>query len=305
MKRMKESTGIIYMYTQKGTDKKYIGQTTRPDRRMWEHKTATHCKNTKIDSAIRKYGIEAFEYEVLESGIDSDDLNEKERYYIEKHNTWIGKNPNGMNLTPGGFFDRDYRKWLKETDKWKESNKRSRDKLKADPEWQLKMAEKNRAMAKTEKWKESHKKAMKERSDNPVWRNRIEAAAAKRAMDTEWKKNNKVAMKKRAQDPEWRKAHAIRMQARYDDPEFAERQANTIRAMVKTPEWKEKQAAGAAKRATAIYCVEDKKVYKGFNSASRELGYSTGNLYNAVKKGWACGGKHYRYATEEEQAVNK
>lgn len=78
----------------------YIGQTTLSvEERYNQHmKPSAHKKNYKIYKAILKYGVENFYFEVLESGIPEDELNEKEIYYIEKYDSF----KNGYNSTKGG-----------------------------------------------------------------------------------------------------------------------------------------------------------------------------------------------------------
>ncbi len=87
-------TGIIYCYTNKINGKKYIGQTINPEQRKRNHKH--EALNYKTDyyfhRAIRKHGLENFEYKVLEENIEN--LSDREEYYIKEYNTlW----PNGYN----------------------------------------------------------------------------------------------------------------------------------------------------------------------------------------------------------------
>lgn len=84
--------GIIYCYTNTVTGKKYIGQTLYPNRRKACHKhNAKKGLKFYFYKSIRKYGFDKFEYTVLE---ETDNLSERETYYIKKFNTlW----PNGYN----------------------------------------------------------------------------------------------------------------------------------------------------------------------------------------------------------------
>lgn len=89
-------TGCIYMYTNKLNNKKYIGQTIcKLNKRHHEH---LYRDDSYIDRALRKYGEENFILEVIEDNIPKKMLNDKERYYIEKYDTYN----NGYNLTLGG-----------------------------------------------------------------------------------------------------------------------------------------------------------------------------------------------------------
>lgn len=98
--------GQIYCFTNKVNKKKYIGQTISDDngrynRHLYSAKHENNAEyNTPLHRAIRKYGIENFEYEILVKDInDFNILNSLEIYYIQKFNCQI---PNGYNIEPGG-----------------------------------------------------------------------------------------------------------------------------------------------------------------------------------------------------------
>lgn len=100
-------TGIIYMYSNKTNGKKYIGQTLDEKSRIREHKCHANSRTDSqfaFYSAIRKYGWDNFEYEVLVR-VETEDkkslintLNQLEVYYISKYNSY----ENGYNNTRGG-----------------------------------------------------------------------------------------------------------------------------------------------------------------------------------------------------------
>lgn len=92
----------VYLITNLINNKKYVGQTINSARLRWStHKyhTNSNCQ-FHLHRAIRKYGIENFEFEVIDSNINSiDDLNEAESYWIAHYDTFMGE---GYNLTSGG-----------------------------------------------------------------------------------------------------------------------------------------------------------------------------------------------------------
>ena len=102
--------GIIYKYTNKVNGKSYIGQTTNPKARHIQH------KNTYEDSyfhrAIKKYGFDNFQYEVLATITASDTdrdfisstLDYLEITYIQVYDSYN----NGYNLTVGGNGNKKY-----------------------------------------------------------------------------------------------------------------------------------------------------------------------------------------------------
>ena len=61
-----ENIGIIYRYISP-SGKSYVGYTTRPNHRKWQHKYNALSMNIKgkFYNAIRKYGWDSFKYEVF------------------------------------------------------------------------------------------------------------------------------------------------------------------------------------------------------------------------------------------------
>jgi group I intron endonuclease len=92
---------VIYLVTNKINGLKYIGQTikTLEERKNQHIKNALRGSKYHFHRAIKKYGPDNFEWEVLEGVVSVDDLNYLEIYYIEKYNTFIGE---GYNSTKGG-----------------------------------------------------------------------------------------------------------------------------------------------------------------------------------------------------------
>lgn len=80
--------------------KMYIGQTNDFKKRKKDH--FANGKNNKINTslynAMRKYGVDNFEMEIIEDDIKKEDINKKEIYYIKKYNTYY----EGYNMTFGG-----------------------------------------------------------------------------------------------------------------------------------------------------------------------------------------------------------
>lgn len=90
---------IIYKVLNKINGKIYIGQTTRTlDKRKEEH------INSKDDSffhqALRKYGNDNFEWEIIFECNNLSTLNEQEIFYINKYNSY----KKGYNMSLGGEF---------------------------------------------------------------------------------------------------------------------------------------------------------------------------------------------------------
>ncbi len=88
---------IIYKITNKINDKIYIGQTIRSlEERVKEHKRKKNCSLYK---AFNKYGIENFDFEIIEKCNSTEEMNEKEIYWIKYYDCLM---PKGYNLCEGG-----------------------------------------------------------------------------------------------------------------------------------------------------------------------------------------------------------
>ena len=99
---------FIYQYTNKINNKKYIGQTNNFQRRVNEHKSCSFNPKSinyddKIHQAIRKYGLDNFTIEILETINNVDDyelVNEREVYWIKERKSLITQW--GYNILEGG-----------------------------------------------------------------------------------------------------------------------------------------------------------------------------------------------------------
>lgn len=94
----------IYSITNKINGKRYIGQSIDIDVRIKRHfrelrKGIHHCKH--LQRAYDKYGEDSFTSEILCQCEQGEDLDELEKYYISKYNSYS----DGYNLTLGGKGD--------------------------------------------------------------------------------------------------------------------------------------------------------------------------------------------------------
>lgn len=86
----------IYMYENKNTGKRYIGQSTNIRKRKWEH-LHKPSSTSYIDKALAKYGEEAFNFSIIEECCASQ-LDDREKYWIQFYNTI----ETGYNIREGG-----------------------------------------------------------------------------------------------------------------------------------------------------------------------------------------------------------
>ena len=92
----------IYKITNLITKQAYIGQSVNIERRKRQHLNTAYSESNKyynnpLYRAIRKYGIENFDFEILEN-CSIEKLNQQEKYWIKKYDTFF----HGYNLTFGG-----------------------------------------------------------------------------------------------------------------------------------------------------------------------------------------------------------
>lgn len=96
--------GIIYKATSP-SGKVYIGQTTQKFRmRKYSHKSLSYdkrsrCYHLKFARAIRKYGFDNIQWEVLEFNIPIKKIDELEMFYIKYYDSFH----NGYNSNTGGI----------------------------------------------------------------------------------------------------------------------------------------------------------------------------------------------------------
>lgn len=73
--------GVIYLITNLLNDKKYVGQTTQPlSERIKQHKYGRQL----VDKAIREVGFENFQVDTLEVCENQEQLNEREKFWIDE-----------------------------------------------------------------------------------------------------------------------------------------------------------------------------------------------------------------------------
>lgn len=89
----------VYCHTLKKDGRKYIGITSQKPRKRWSYGAGYEAR-TYIGKAIRKYGWDEFEHDILFEGLAEKEAKAKERELIALYDT---RNPKkGFNLTDGG-----------------------------------------------------------------------------------------------------------------------------------------------------------------------------------------------------------
>lgn len=103
---MKNNSGTcgIYKITRKDTGQLYIGLSENIEKRWYNHIHRPALKHSYIDRAIKKYGANRFNLEIIEElPNDRALLMEREEYWVAHYNTY--EDDFHYNLTPGGDFN--------------------------------------------------------------------------------------------------------------------------------------------------------------------------------------------------------
>ena len=122
---------FLYIYTNLVNGKKYIGATNNPNRRFRDHENGA-SRVRLITKAIKKYGIESFDKNILAIFDTEDAISYHEQAAIERYKT---QSPNGYNLKAGapytqypGLHSEESKKLLSESIKkhWRDPTERQR-----------------------------------------------------------------------------------------------------------------------------------------------------------------------------------
>lgn len=91
-------TYYIYKATNKLNNKSYIGKTTQFRERVWQHMRCYEKEDCTFHQAIQEYGVDNFEWEILQTTESEKEADASEKKYIEEYNTYR----DGYNMNKGG-----------------------------------------------------------------------------------------------------------------------------------------------------------------------------------------------------------
>lgn len=95
-----EKKYFIYKHTNKINGKVYIGQTCQKPEKRWQNGLSAYSHNQHFYNAIKKYGWNNFEHEILLENLTQKEMEYWEDYYIEFYES---RNPEkGYNIMKGG-----------------------------------------------------------------------------------------------------------------------------------------------------------------------------------------------------------
>jgi len=222
----KQTKWTIYCHIHRESGRRYVGLTKATWRQRWNRHvySANRGKGaprfSHFANAIRKYGKDAFDHEVLEVCHTLEEANEREQHWIWTYDT---RNPlRGFNLAPGGTHvphpvRTDYLK---------------------DPGF------KEKASARSKKvWKDPQKRAnilsaTQEAIRKPEVRRKLSDGVRKAWEDPDVRAKFEEAARERSRDPAFRQ----KLRDRWDDPDFRNRCSAG-------------PAAANARRAAKSFCV--------------------------------------------------
>lgn len=116
----------VYEIKNTENDKIYIGSSKNFDARWEKHRQkleANRHYNQYLQNAWNKYGEDTFEFNILESGIDEENLKEKEKEYIELYGVCDDENGYNLDEDPtGGDTISNHPNYDELMEKWSEAN---------------------------------------------------------------------------------------------------------------------------------------------------------------------------------------
>jgi len=247
----KYSHGCVYLIRNKINGKKYIGQTIQKNPSLrWRYHIKYYPKNPSlIQKAIRKYGVDNFDFEVLVYCSEQQSLNQLEDFFIEKYDA----------LAPKGYTclgSKDRTNVVSD-----QMRKKVSDANKGRPSWikGKKMPESAvlnmRIAAKTRDW--SYLKGRK-LSESHKAKCRIAMLGKKHSPETREKMSLQKKGKKQNLTPEQRQAKRDRMLGKKLPQYHCDAIGRSKKGII-------------SKRRVPIMCIETGKVYSHAAEAAKEL----------------------------------
>ena len=176
----------IYKIRNLLNSKIYIGQSTNINNRFRVHRFKIN-KNIKhpLQSAFKKYGIDNFEFNIIERVADINKLNEREQYWLDHYQSYLPEN--GYNLSPSATSTKGYsltdktkslmslvRKGKPSGHKGKKHTEDSKLKISLSSKGKLKSEEHRKNMSISRKGKKHSKESKEKMSKSKTGKNHTE-----------------------------------------------------------------------------------------------------------------------------------
>ena len=258
------SNYYVYKHTSP-SGKVYIGISCQEPNRRWENGRA-YTFNPHFTNAIKKYGWDCFDHEIIESKLTREEANNLEIYYIEQYNS--ANRLFGYNASLGGGVHSEATR-----------NNISKGVSLA---WQDK--------EKKSKWI----KAFKEAGNRSEHRKKISRIARERYKDPKEREKISNALKGFYQNANNRERMSEIAKERWQNPKTRELYINSVKKQWKDPK---KQPVKPRK----VYCVELDKTFDSAREASEATGanaISIRQICNKKEKPKTSGGYHWEWETK-------
>lgn len=300
----------VYLITNTKNKKVYVGQTNSSVKeRFRQHVTKLNNNihtNKHLQYSWNKYGKDCFHIEELEECHTQEQLDEREKFYIEQYNSTdraIGYNKRGGG-DGGGNHSKETKILLSEKAKEQWENDREHLEYKRRTQW---TPELRKQMSRTikERWKDpeyiehqknirsskQYREALKEGIKNSDYDR--SKGLRKRWADEDYKKRLSKSIKKALNTPETSEKRKKKLKQVWSDPELLKKHSAIMKKVAQDPEHCEKISKGLSKYFGHVESP-DGKVYRvdGIRRFCREhdLAYSSFRSikYNPNKtyKGW-------------------
>ncbi|MER8924279.1 GIY-YIG nuclease family protein [Mesorhizobium sp. M0859] len=230
----------IYCIRHVESGKRYIGKSIDIERRWYAHRTK--ADNRHLANSIKKYGLDAFAFEILESFTDCDEdrIADRELHWIDHFNTCDRRF--GYNLRR----DSATRMFVHE-----ETRQRQSEAQKLRPPRSPETRAKNSS-------------ASREALARPEIRAKLSAAVRASHAKPGAKSKRSAALKAAYERPDRRAKLSVACKARWDDPEHREKATAAIKAALASPEVRARRSAAAK---IACGCPERKAKFSIISKA--------------------------------------
>ena len=209
--------GYVYKITNTVNSKSYIGISVHePEKRRIKAHLSGHG-NRILARAVKKYGRDAFTYEILEANVFDEFLPDLEVAYIANYNTVA---PHGYNLTYGGEGNLQYPEYGGDRNQRQRAQRKER--YATDPEFRKKERNRGRKFYKDniEACRERGRKHYQENKDAINTKNK-----ERRVSDPDFRQRQRDAVKKHRSKPGVRDSQRAYGRERYaNNPEVRPRQ---------------------------------------------------------------------------------
>lgn len=277
--------------------KRYIGQTWNEKRRKQEH-YAANGKTVAFHAAMKKYGKNAFLYEILHCNISTqDEMNRLESFEIKRFNTLA---PNGYNLTSGGeggvHHDISKQKMREAFAKNRNERVKKMQDAARRPKRLLQLRQNAIDNASNHEIQQKKSQSLKQEfASDEVRRERSEKRKLEWA-DPEIRARRIAGIKNSQNTDEYKKCLSKQTAKRWLDPVYRQKMTS-LNVGRKRPQ--EAIEATRLKRIIKVQCIETGEVFESVKSASEHYGICHSNISSVLSgKQKTAAGKTWRKVQE-------